>query len=84
MSIPTHAADVLIIGGGAGGMACAITLASAQKKNWFADRRIIIVDDGSIFADSHRNQRAASGRLREDTGFQHRNIILQMHNDDDS
>jgi len=47
MSIPTHAADVLIIGGGAGGMSCAMTLASAQKKNWFADRRIMIVDDGT-------------------------------------
>jgi thioredoxin reductase len=47
VSAPTHAADVLIIGGGAGGMSCAITLASAQKKNWFENRRVIIVDDGT-------------------------------------
>ena len=47
MPAPTHPADVLIIGGGAGGLSCAITLASAQKKKWFEDRRIVIVDDGS-------------------------------------
>ena len=47
MSAPTHSATVLIIGGGAGGMSCAITLASAQDKPWFDDRRIIIIDDGT-------------------------------------
>ncbi len=47
MPAPTHPADVLIIGGGAGGLSCAITLASAQKKKWFEDRRIVVVDDGT-------------------------------------
>ena len=37
--------DVLIIGGGAGGLSCAITLASAQERPWFNDRRIVVVDD---------------------------------------
>ena len=37
--------DVLIIGGGAGGLSCGITLASAEAKPWFKDRRIVIVDD---------------------------------------
>ncbi|MDP7029159.1 MAG: FAD-dependent oxidoreductase [Phycisphaerales bacterium] len=38
--------DVLIIGGGVGGLACAMTLASAHAKPWFKDRRILIIDDG--------------------------------------
>lgn len=52
MSIQTHAADVLIVGGGAGGLSCAITLASAKKKKWFGDRRIVVVDDGT--SDLHK------------------------------
>ncbi|MAT81034.1 MAG: pyridine nucleotide-disulfide oxidoreductase [Phycisphaerae bacterium] len=39
----TH--DVIIIGGGAGGLSCAITLASAHDKPWFGDRRIMVIDD---------------------------------------
>ena len=52
MPARTHPADVLIIGGGAGGLSCAITLASARGKNWFNDRRIVIVDDGT--SDLHK------------------------------
>lgn len=37
--------DVLIIGGGPGGLSCAITLASARAKPWFGDRRIVVLDD---------------------------------------
>ncbi|MBG83241.1 MAG: pyridine nucleotide-disulfide oxidoreductase [Phycisphaerae bacterium] len=37
--------DVIIVGGGPGGMSCAITLASACRKSWFNDRRIMVVDD---------------------------------------
>ncbi|MCH2133444.1 MAG: hypothetical protein MK116_06820 [Phycisphaerales bacterium] len=37
--------DVIIIGGGAGGLSCGITLASAHQKSWFDDRRIVVVDD---------------------------------------
>lgn len=37
--------DVLIIGGGVGGLACAMTLASAHGKAWFAGRTIAVVDD---------------------------------------
>lgn len=44
--------DVLIIGGGAGGLACAITLASARSKPWFRDRRIAVIDDGR--SDLHK------------------------------
>lgn len=44
--------DVLIIGGGAGGLACAITLASARSKPWFGDRRIGVIDDGR--SDLHK------------------------------
>lgn len=45
-------ADVLIIGGGAGGLACAITLASAHTKAWYGDRSITVVDDGR--SDLHK------------------------------
>jgi thioredoxin reductase len=38
--------DVIIIGGGVGGLACGMTLASAHAKPWFGSRRILIVDDG--------------------------------------
>jgi len=38
--------DVLIIGGGAGGLSCAMTLASAHVKPWFGDRSIVVLDDG--------------------------------------
>ena len=38
--------DVIIIGGGVAGLSCGITLASAQGKPWFGDRRILIIDDG--------------------------------------
>lgn len=37
--------DVIIIGGGASGLSCAITLASANAKPWFEERRILVVDD---------------------------------------
>ena len=37
--------DLIIIGGGASGLSCAITLASAHRKPWFGDRRILVVDD---------------------------------------
>ena len=47
MTASTHAADVLIIGGGAGGLSCAITIASAETRKWFAGRRVIVVDDGT-------------------------------------
>lgn len=47
MTASTHAADVLIIGGGAGGLSCAITIASAETKKWFEGRRIVVVDDGT-------------------------------------
>jgi len=44
--------DVLIIGGGPGGLTCAITLASARSKPWFGDRTITVLDDGR--SDLHR------------------------------
>ena len=44
--------DVLIIGGGAGGLACAITLASARSKPWFGNRCIGVIDDGR--SDLHK------------------------------
>ena len=44
--------DVLIIGGGPGGLTCAITLASASSKPWFGDRTITVLDDGR--SDLHR------------------------------
>ena len=48
--------DVLIIGGGAGGLSCGITLASAESKPWFNQRRIVIVDDNrSDLAKAHLN-----------------------------
>ena len=37
--------EVIIVGGGAGGMSCAITMASAWQKPWFDNRRIMIIDD---------------------------------------
>ena len=37
--------DVIIVGGGASGLSCAITLASAHDKPWFNDRRIMVIDD---------------------------------------
>jgi 2-polyprenyl-6-methoxyphenol hydroxylase-like FAD-dependent oxidoreductase len=36
---------VIVIGGGPGGLACGITLASACRKPWFGDRRILVIDD---------------------------------------
>jgi hypothetical protein len=39
--------DIIIIGGGVGGLACGITLASAHAKPWFKDRRVLVIDDGS-------------------------------------
>jgi glycine/D-amino acid oxidase-like deaminating enzyme len=39
--------DIIIIGGGVGGLACGITLASAHAKPWFKERRILVIDDGS-------------------------------------
>ena len=44
--------DVLIIGGGPGGLSCAITLASARSKPWFGNRTITVLDDGR--SDLHR------------------------------
>ena len=39
--------DIIIIGGGVGGLACGITLASAHSKPWFQERRVLVIDDGS-------------------------------------
>ena len=39
--------DIIIIGGGVGGLACGITLASAHAKPWFQERRVLVIDDGS-------------------------------------
>ena len=44
--------DVLIIGGGPGGLSCAITLASARSKPWFGSRHIDVIDDGR--SDLHK------------------------------
>ena len=38
--------DVLIIGGGVGGLTCAMPLASAHAKRWFGNRSILVIDDG--------------------------------------
>ncbi|MCP4759273.1 MAG: NAD(P)/FAD-dependent oxidoreductase [Planctomycetes bacterium] len=43
--------DVLIIGGGVGGLSCGMTLASAHSKRWFGDRTILIVDDAQSDLD---------------------------------
>lgn len=37
--------DVLIIGGGPGGLTCALTVCSAVNKTWFAERSICVIDD---------------------------------------
>jgi glycine/D-amino acid oxidase-like deaminating enzyme len=39
-------ADVIIVGGGVGGLSCAITIASACTKSWFGDRSVLVIDDG--------------------------------------
>jgi len=39
--------DIIIIGGGVGGLACGITLASAHAKPWFQERRVLVIDDGN-------------------------------------
>ena len=41
-----HTVDVLIVGGGVGGLSCAITLASAENKPWFGNRTVLVLDDG--------------------------------------
>lgn len=38
--------DVIIIGGGVGGLTCAMTICSAVNKSWFGKRRVHIIDDG--------------------------------------
>jgi glycine/D-amino acid oxidase-like deaminating enzyme len=38
--------DVLIIGGGVGGLSCAMTISSAGPRPWFGDRRVLVIDDG--------------------------------------
>lgn len=64
--------DVLIIGGGAGGLACAITLASARSKPWFGDRRIAVIDDGR--SDLHKAMLNNAPGLPADT---HGSTLLQ-------
>jgi hypothetical protein len=39
--------EVLIVGGGVGGLTCGITIASAMHKPWFGDRKILVIDDGN-------------------------------------
>lgn len=39
-------ADVIIVGGGVGGLSCAITIASANTKPWFRNRTVLVIDDG--------------------------------------
>ena len=46
MSMTPKVADVLIIGGGVAGLTCAMTLASAHRKPWFGNRRVLVIDDG--------------------------------------
>lgn len=41
-----HSVDVLIVGGGVGGLSCAMTIASAEGKPWFGDRKVLLIDDG--------------------------------------
>ncbi|MEA3315912.1 MAG: FAD-dependent oxidoreductase [Campylobacterota bacterium] len=38
--------DVLIIGAGAAGYGCALTLASNEKKDWAKDKKYLMIDDG--------------------------------------
>lgn len=39
--------DVLIIGGGAAGYGCALTLASNEKKDWAKDKKYLMIDNGN-------------------------------------
>ena len=67
--------DVLIIGGGAGGLSCGITLASAEAKPWFKDRRIVIVDDNrSDLSKAMLNN--APGVLPGTSGME---LLQQLH-----
>ena len=40
--------DVIIVGGGASGLSCALTLASAKGRgwNWVEDKRFLVIDEG--------------------------------------
>lgn len=57
--------DVLIIGGGAGGLSCAMTLASAHTKSWFGDRRILVIDDARSDLDKAKLCNAPGVRVGE-------------------